>query len=362
MVRDHYAARMLGRLILPVLLGIGLMPGTVPAQAPVHSSVETTVRQWQDEWETVLYARPEEEHADRFRDLLTRLEALEREHPGDAAPKVLRAMVLCTYAGTQIGIGTLDMIETARDLLQRAIALNPRALDGSAYITLGNLYQRLPGWPVSFGDNTLARQYLETALKLFPDALDTNYFYGNFLLVQGDYAEAQHYLHKADAIPLPASAGVADRQLKQQVQAALAAARAGHAADDDFFRACCPVGSSLPVSDQPTIKCLVALDDGGEGILASDVLTGLLSLLAAPVRPGPGRAWVAVYLGSPPLAIIADFAQPPAACPVVQGGNPGHFSEPGRSGRSHASGRDTGPSGSVDSGGRGRYRSTGARP
>lgn len=235
MIRDHYAARMLGRLILPVLLGMGLMPGTVPAQAPVHSSVETTVRQWQDEWETVLYARPEEEHADRFRDLLTRLEVLEREHPGDAAPKVLRAMVLCTYAGTRIGIGTLDMIETARDLLQRAIALNPRALDGSAYITLGNLYQRLPGWPVSFGDNALARQYLETALKLFPDALDTNYFYGNFLLAQGDYAKAQHYLHKADTIPLPASAGVADRQLKQQVQAALAAARAGHAADDDFF-------------------------------------------------------------------------------------------------------------------------------
>ncbi len=198
-------------------------------------SVDVAVHRLQQEWEEVLYTLPDEQHASRFQDLLARIGQLEGQNPALASPKALKAMVLCTYAGTRVGLGALDMVQTARELLQAAISIDPGVLNGSAYITLGNLYQRLPGWPVSFGDDALARQYFEAALKLFPDALDTHYFYGNFLLGQGDYEQARVHLLKADSIALTDEASVADRQLKRQIKDALQAAETRHPLKDDFF-------------------------------------------------------------------------------------------------------------------------------
>lgn len=214
---------------------LSMMAASAVAMPEPRAAVEATVHRLQAEWEVVLYTLPEDQHADRFQVLLDQIGQLERQHPGLAAPKALKAMVLCTYAGTRIGLGALDMVQTARELLQAAITLDPAVLEGSAYITLGNLYQRLPGWPVSFGDDALARQYFESALKLFPEAMDTNYFYGNFLLGQGDYERARDYLQKADRVVLTEQASVADRQLKQQIGNALQAAETRHPLQDDFF-------------------------------------------------------------------------------------------------------------------------------
>ena len=55
------------------------------------------------------------------------------------------------------------------------------ALDGSAYTSLGTLYYKVPGFPIGFGDHKKARQLLEAALKVNPDGIDSNYFYGEYL-------------------------------------------------------------------------------------------------------------------------------------------------------------------------------------
>ena len=136
---------------------LSMMAASAVAMPEPRAAVEATVHRLQAEWEVVLYTLPEDQHAARFQVLLDQIGQLERQHPGLAAPKALKAMVLCTYAGTRIGLGALDMVQTARELLQAAITLDPAVLEGSAYITLGNLYQRLPGWPVSFGDDALAK-------------------------------------------------------------------------------------------------------------------------------------------------------------------------------------------------------------
>ena len=206
-----------------------------PLQADEEHSIDDTVQALQTEWEDVFYGLPAAQQADRYAALLDKLDSLAHDHPAAASPKVLKAMVLCTYAGTRVGLSSLEWMEEARDLLRQAIQMDPRSLNGSAWITLGNLYQRLPGWPVSFGDNTLAREYLGQAIKLFPSAMDTNYFYGNFLLEQGEYDEALKYLQKAASVPLSAEAGIAEKKLQEQVSTAITAAREHHAAGGDFF-------------------------------------------------------------------------------------------------------------------------------
>ena len=47
-------------------------------------------------------------------------------------------------------------------------------LDGSAYNSLGVLYYKVPGWPVGFGDKAKARELLQKALAINPKGIDAN--------------------------------------------------------------------------------------------------------------------------------------------------------------------------------------------
>jgi hypothetical protein len=58
------------------------------------------------------------------------------------------------------------------------MAIDPRALQGSAYTSLGSLYYQVPGWPIGFGDDKRAEAMLLKALEINPDGIDPNYFYG----------------------------------------------------------------------------------------------------------------------------------------------------------------------------------------
>jgi tetratricopeptide (TPR) repeat protein len=147
----------------------------------------------------------------------------------------MEALVLCAQAGSDGGLGALSKVRDAREVLQRAIGLDPLAMEGSAYVMLGNLYYRLPGWPLSFGDDHLARQYLETALRHFPNELDTNYFYGDFLLDQGQFEQALIYLEKAENAPVRPDSRLSDLKLKQELKPALKDAREKNTARASFF-------------------------------------------------------------------------------------------------------------------------------
>ncbi|MCY1454452.1 hypothetical protein D9M71_715190 [compost metagenome] len=84
----------------------------------------------------------------------------------------------------------------------------------------------MPGWPVGFGDDERAEQLLKQALSLNPDGIDPNYFYGDFLLGEKRYAEAEKALEKAlAALPRPGRE-VADAGRRQEAQALLDKARA----------------------------------------------------------------------------------------------------------------------------------------
>lgn len=214
-------------LALTILASV---PG-VAAEPSAHQQVQSL----QDEWADIFYHLPADEQAEKFKTLLPRVHALVDRYPQEAEPLVMEALVLYTYAASEFSFSSLSKVKRARELLVKSIAIDPKAMEGSAYLTLGNLYYRLPGWPISYGDDKLARQYLEAALKLFPEALDTNYFYGDFLMGQGEFRQAIPYLEKADKAPIRAQMRLSDLKLKEELKHRLKAAQAESEDGGDFF-------------------------------------------------------------------------------------------------------------------------------
>ncbi len=227
------------RSIIPpgwrLLAGLILLGITTLAIARPPDAIESQSRALQSEWATVFYEAPRGERAPQYKDLLERTRRLKGQGPERAEPLIVEAIILCTYSAAALGLDTLDMLEQARSLLQKAITLDPKALDGAAYVTLGNLYRRLPGWPVLYGDKKLARQYFESGVKLYPEAIDTNYFFGDYLLEEGDKDQARAYLEKASRAQIRPSLKISDEQLKKETGQALSDLKTGKSSRSDFF-------------------------------------------------------------------------------------------------------------------------------
>ncbi len=151
--------------------------------------------------------------------------ALVASSPDRPEAKIWYAIILSTEAGFIKGLSALPKVKEAKVQLEKSIALNPKALDGSAYTSLGSLYYQVPGWPIAFGDKEKAEKYLKTALIMNAQGIDPNYFYGDFLLQQDRFKEAVPVLEKALAAPDRPDRTLADEGRRQEIRAALAEAR-----------------------------------------------------------------------------------------------------------------------------------------
>ena len=74
----------------------------------------------------------------------------------------LRALASGTQSELSVGGMTTK-------LLAAEIAADPNLLDGSALTSLGSLYYQVPGWPIGFGNDKKAREYLERGLQVAPE-------------------------------------------------------------------------------------------------------------------------------------------------------------------------------------------------
>lgn len=200
--------------ILAVALGCA---GT--ARADTVSDGIATV---QHGWANAYYTVPEKQKEPAFETLAKQAAALAQQNPGRAEPLVWQAIVLSSYAKFEGGLGALSKIKEARELLLAAEKIDPKALDGSIYTSLGSLYAKSPGWPIAFGDKKKARKYLEQALALNPDGIDPNFFFGELLLEQNDKAGARRYLEKALAAPPRPGREDADAGRRAEISAVLA--------------------------------------------------------------------------------------------------------------------------------------------
>ncbi len=175
----------------------------------------------QHEWAKTTYLLPPGQQEAAFKTLADKAAQVSQANPGKAGPLIWEAIILSGYAKAKGGLGALDLVSKARDLLLQAEKTDPNALDGSVYTSLGSLYYKVPGWPISFGSKQKAREYLEKALKLNPTGIDPNYFYGDLLLEQGEYAKAMEYFNRAlNAPPRPGRAD-ADNGRRKEVAEAL---------------------------------------------------------------------------------------------------------------------------------------------
>lgn len=212
-----------------------------PVKLAHASDVMDEVYQIQAEWEQAFYKAPDGEKSARYRHLIARLQVLAAKYPYRPEPLIMEAIVLCTYAGAEWGLSSLTRLDQARELLERSLQMDPAAMEGSAYITLGNLYYRLPGWPISYGDDDKAEYALRKALVFFPDGLDSNYFFADFLMEDDRDEEALPYLLKAEAAPTRPHQVLSDAKLKEQVDAALRRYRSHEDSPGDFFSRFIPV-------------------------------------------------------------------------------------------------------------------------
>lgn len=185
------------------------------------SELHTSISSLESDWAAVYYQADESRQKQTYPSLLLQAEELVKRYPKAAEPKIWQATIIATNAAFDPPLTALSNLEKAKILLEEAIKLNPNALDGAAYVTLGTLYYMLPGWPVSFGDDDTAEQYLKTSLKINPNGIDANYFYADFLLRQDRTEEAEDYFKIAVQAPIRKQQAFADRQLQHEARLAL---------------------------------------------------------------------------------------------------------------------------------------------
>jgi tetratricopeptide (TPR) repeat protein len=184
-------------------------------------SLNDSLQGIESEWASIYYNTPEQMQESAYSRLLDKTINLSKQHPNNAEPIIWEAIIKATNADHQDAVSALESIHAARDLLLKSIEINPQAMNGSAYVTLGTLYYMAPKWPIGFGDNETAQKLLQTALKINPDGIESNFFYGDFLLSSNNLNEAEIYFKRAISLPARKEQFYADSQLKEQARLAL---------------------------------------------------------------------------------------------------------------------------------------------
>lgn len=191
------------------------------AQGLLATELERSIAGLETAWAEVYYQKDEARQKQTYPVLLQRTAELVKRYPNAAEPKVWLATIMATNAAFESSFDALASLVKAKALLEEAIKINPQALDGAAYVTLGTLYYMLPGWPISFGDDEIAEQLLKTSLSINPQGIDANYFYADFLLSKDRTAEAIEFFQRASQAPLRQQQIFADTELQNEARLGL---------------------------------------------------------------------------------------------------------------------------------------------
>lgn len=215
------------RHLLALAMASALAFGALPARAAENPVMDSDIRHLEHEWARIVYQVKDSDAQ------LSQIEALNKEaatvvqrYPDRAEPLIWNGIIASEEAAIASIFTALGYAKDARALFEKAEKIDPKALSGAVPMSLGTLYYRVPGFPVGFGDNDKARRYLEQALVQNPDGLDSNYFYGDFLLQQGEYGKAKHVLSHGLEAAVTADRPVWDAGRRAEIRALLTKADA----------------------------------------------------------------------------------------------------------------------------------------
>jgi tetratricopeptide (TPR) repeat protein len=200
------------------LLAAALATVTVATWA---APVDDAVRELQHDWEVIRYQAPASERATRFEALAAKAHQVSAANPNRAEPLVWEGIIVSSFAGEKGGLGALSLVKQAKALYEQAIQIDGNVLDGSAYNSLGVLYYKVPGWPVGFGDKGKARELLQKALAVNPKGIDPNFFYAEYLVETKQADQAVGYLEKALQAPPRPGRQIADQGRREEARALL---------------------------------------------------------------------------------------------------------------------------------------------
>ncbi len=185
------------------------------------SNLANAINQAEQEWSSIFYLTPKDKQALAYQSLLKKTKKLVASYPSKAEPLIWYAITVSSNADVQSPFAALESIHRAKDILQQALAIDPTALNGSAYVTLGSLYYLVPGWPIAFGDDNKANELLKAALKINPKGIESNYFYGDFLIHQDQPEKAKKYFQIALQASSRKNLIMAEKKLLKRARLAL---------------------------------------------------------------------------------------------------------------------------------------------
>lgn len=201
---------------LKYVLALAVVAGLVLPRTS-SASVDGDVVALQEQWDRLEFQTERVGKEEAFAQLNAKADEIVAANPSRAGPLIWSARIEISYADATRGLSALRHIKAARRKLERAIEIDPRALDGNAYTTLGSLYYMVPGPPIGFGDNDKALELLKKGLEVAPDDIDANFFYGDFLLETDHPDEAEEALRKALQAPARPGREIADKSRRADI-------------------------------------------------------------------------------------------------------------------------------------------------
>jgi tetratricopeptide (TPR) repeat protein len=158
--------------------------------APASSAITSLYQTWLN----VQIEQVTETQVEQYQQLISEADELTLQFPDIAESWALSGMIKSHYAERARGLPGLNSAKQARKELQHALSVDPYVFYGAAYAELGFLYQKTPGWPISFGSDKMARKLYDKALEINPNGLITNIRLGEFFFDLHDYTLAKQYL------------------------------------------------------------------------------------------------------------------------------------------------------------------------
>ncbi|MGZ6017433.1 MAG: hypothetical protein ACXWKO_02080 [Phenylobacterium sp.] len=213
----------LSKLLLSSALLVAISAPATQALASDNPAMDAAVARVEHEWERIKYQTPDPHAQHAQIEVLARdAAAVTARYPGRAEPLIWQGIAESEHAAMSSGLSALSDAKASRRTFEQAYQIDRTALEGGAATSLGTLYYRVPGFPIGFGDKAKARHYLVEGVALAPDGLDANYFYGDFLITQGEYAAAVKVLQHALASPPHPDRPIWDAGRRAEVRALLA--------------------------------------------------------------------------------------------------------------------------------------------